>query len=82
MSPRPKKIAVLAERGFSPPGPLRFPYARLLTSTIVREALVEDAAENDITSIATVVTQRHARCAVVAREPGIIAGIALAREAF
>jgi nicotinate-nucleotide pyrophosphorylase (carboxylating) len=79
---RSRRIAALAARGFSPAGPLRFPYARLKTSTLVREALEEDAATNDIASIATIVSDRRARCAIVSREAGVIAGIPLAREAF
>ncbi len=82
MTQRSRRIALLAERGFVAAGALRFPYARLMTSTMVREALEEDAADNDITSIATVVSDRRARCTVVARESGIIAGIPLARETF
>lgn len=79
---RPRKIAILAERGFSPAGALRFPFARLMTATLVREALEEDTADNDLTSIATIVTERRARGRLVARERGVIAGIPLAREAF
>ena len=79
---RPRRIAILAERGLGPSGPLRFPYARLMTSTMVREALEEDAASEDITSIATVQTERRARGRIVARRRGVIAGIPLAREAF
>lgn len=79
---RSRRIAALAARGFSPAGPLRFPYARLKTSTLVREALEEDAATNDIASIATIVSDRSARCSIVSREAGVIAGIPLAREAF
>lgn len=79
---RPRKIAILAERGLGPTGPLRFPFARLMTSTLVRQALEEDAADSDITSIATIATERRARCRVVARKRGVIAGIPLAREAF
>ncbi len=79
---RPRRIAALAERGFEPVRGLRFPYARLMTTTMVRDALEEDAAANDITSIATVMSDRRTRCSIVAREPGVIAGIALAREAF
>jgi nicotinate-nucleotide pyrophosphorylase (carboxylating) len=79
---RPRRIAALAERGFTPVRGLRFPYARLMTATMVREALDEDAAASDITSIATVVSDRRSRCAIVAREAGVIAGIPLAREAF
>ncbi|MEO8575225.1 MAG: carboxylating nicotinate-nucleotide diphosphorylase [Gemmatimonadales bacterium] len=53
-----------------------------MTSSMVKEALAEDAADNDITSIATIVSGRRSRCAIIARQPGVIAGIALAREAF
>lgn len=79
---RPRKIAILAQRGLGPQGPLRFPFARLKTHSMVHEALEEDDAGNDITSIATILTDRRARCRVVARQRGVIAGIPLAREAF
>lgn len=82
MKERSRKIALLAERGFDPAGALRFPFARLITGSIVKEALVEDAADDDITSIATVLSDRRERCSVVARRDGVIAGIPLAREAF
>ena len=82
MSPRPRRIAALADRGFAPSGALRFPYARLMTESIVRAALEEDAADNDITSIATILSERRQRCSIVARRAGVIAGIPLAREAF
>jgi len=79
---RSRRVTALAERGFAPVSGLRFPYARLMTETIVRNALEEDCAASDITSIATVVSDRRSRCTIVAREPGVIAGIPLAREAF
>src|SRR5215212_3370294 len=79
---RPRRIAILAERGLGPSGALRFPFARLTTATLVREALEEDAADSDITSIATIPTARRARARIVARKQGVIAGIPLAREAF
>ncbi|MDO8501535.1 MAG: carboxylating nicotinate-nucleotide diphosphorylase [Gemmatimonadaceae bacterium] len=82
MTRRPRRITVLAERGFAPAGPLRFPYARLMTTSLVREALAEDTADNDITSIATILSDRRERCTLVARQAGVIAGIPLAREAF
>ncbi len=53
-----------------------------MTSTLVREALAEDAADNDITGIAAIITERRARCSIIARQNGVIAGIPLAREAF
>ena len=79
---RPRRIAALAERGFAPTRGLRFPFARLMTATIVRDALDEDGAAHDITSIATIVSDRRARCSIVAREAGVICGIPLVREAF
>src|SRR5215212_1506662 len=79
---RPRRIAILAERGLGPSGALRFPFARLMTATLVREALEEDAADSDITSIATIPTARRARGRIVARKRGVIAGISLAREAL
>lgn len=82
MSPRSRRIAVLAERGLAPAGPLRFPFSRLMTASLVREALAEDCADNDITGIATIISDRRAHCAMIARQAGVIAGIALAREAF
>ena len=79
---RSRRVIALAERGFAPVRGLRFPYARLMTTTLVRDALDEDAATNDITSIATIVSDRRAHAAIVAREWGVIAGIPLVREAF
>lgn len=79
---RSRRVTALAERGFEPVRGLRFPYARLMTTTLIRDALDEDCAASDITSIATVVSDRRVRCAIVAREAGVIAGIPLAREAF
>ncbi len=82
MTLRSRRIALLAARGLAPAGALRFPYSRLMTATIVREALAEDVAENDITAIATILSDRRSRCSMIARQSGVIAGIALAREAF
>jgi nicotinate-nucleotide pyrophosphorylase (carboxylating) len=79
---RSRHVSALAERGFKPVRGLRFPYVRLMMTTLVRDALDEDCAASDITSIATVVSDRRVRCSIVAREAGVIAGIPLAREAF
>jgi nicotinate-nucleotide pyrophosphorylase (carboxylating) len=49
---------------------------------MVRDALAEDGADQDMTTIATIVSDRRSRGAIVAREPGVIAGVPLAREAF
>jgi nicotinate-nucleotide pyrophosphorylase (carboxylating) len=61
---------------------LRFPLTRDELTQRVRAALEEDGAFNDITTIATVVTTRRARAALVARQTGTIAGLPLALEAF
>jgi nicotinate-nucleotide pyrophosphorylase (carboxylating) len=62
--------------------PLHFPLEQAEIEATVRAALQEDDAFNDITTIATVVSDRRARATLVARQNGVIAGIALALEAF
>src|SRR5215208_2016851 len=61
---------------------LRFPLTHDQLSSLVRSALEEDQAFNDVTSIATVLSSRRARAALVARQAGCIAGVPLALEAF
>ena len=63
-------------------GMLRFPYSQADLHTLVKSALDEDGAFNDLTTIATVVSDRHARGRLVARAPGVLCGVALALEAF
>ena len=63
-------------------GSLRFPYAQAELHALVKSALDEDGAFNDLTTIATVVSDRHARGRLVARAPGVICGIPFAVEAF
>jgi nicotinate-nucleotide pyrophosphorylase (carboxylating) len=63
-------------------GRLKFPLDGPLIDALVRSALEEDAAFNDITTIATVVSERRARGSLVARQDAVIAGVPLAVEAF
>ena len=63
-------------------GTLRFPYSQADLHALVLNALEEDGAFNDLTTIATVVSDRHARGRLVARQQGVLCGIALALEAF
>jgi nicotinate-nucleotide pyrophosphorylase (carboxylating) len=63
-------------------GLLRFPYHQDELRTLVRSALDEDEAFNDLTTIATVVSDRHARGRLVARAAGVLCGVSLAVEAF
>ena len=61
---------------------LRFPLTHDQLSSLVRAALEEDQAFNDVTTIATVLSSRRARASLVARQAGCIAGVPLALEAF
>jgi nicotinate-nucleotide pyrophosphorylase (carboxylating) len=61
---------------------LKFPFGAADLQRVVRAALDEDRSFNDITSIATVVSDRRARATFVARDAGTISGMALSLEAF
>ena len=64
------------------PDELFFPLVGAELERVVREALEEDRAFDDVTTIATVLSDRRAGARVVARAPGVIAGGPLAAEAF
>jgi nicotinate-nucleotide pyrophosphorylase (carboxylating) len=56
---------------------------RILIEPIVRAALLEDIGRGgDLTTDAIVSKEAHARARIVAREPGVIAGLDAARIAF
>ena len=78
----PRRLTPLETPAVQAFGTLRFPLTQSQISRRVQEALEEDGAFNDITSIATVVSDRRARAALVARQAGTIAGLPLALEAF
>ncbi len=65
-----------------PVDPVVFPLTAAQTSLLVREALVEDEAFNDVTTLATVVSDRRARAHIAARANGVLAGLPLAVDAF
>ncbi len=77
----PRTITPLDVRAVSTSA-LGFPLDAEETRNRVRVALLEDEAFNDVSTIATVVSTRHVRSAIVARRDGVIAGIPLAVEAF
>ena len=72
----------LTTHGFFWEEGLHFPMTAKETRAIVAAALEEDDTKHDITTAATVLSDRRARCRLVARQPGVIAGLPLAREAF
>ncbi|MHB9145314.1 MAG: carboxylating nicotinate-nucleotide diphosphorylase [Symbiobacteriia bacterium] len=54
----------------------------LLLEDIVRRALVEDLGTGDVTSEAVIPADLEAEALVVAREPGVLAGLPVAQEVF
>src|SRR5690606_698811 len=59
------------------------PLADVMLEPLVRETLLEDLGRaGDLTSNLIIPADAHARLALVAREPGVLAGMDLARIAF
>jgi nicotinate-nucleotide pyrophosphorylase (carboxylating) len=77
----PRRITPLATPVFIPTG-ANFPLEEETLKTLVRAALDEDRAYEDVTTIGTVLSTRHTRARVVARQAGVLAGIPLALAAF
>jgi len=78
----PRRVTPLDTPSIDRRSLLRFPLTEAQVTSWVRAALDEDGAFNDLTTIATVLSDRRARARLVAREAGVIAGLALAIEAF
>lgn len=77
-----RRESELAAHGFYWEEGLHFPLTRKELTALVAYALEEDDTRHDITTAATVVSDRRARCRLVSRRPGVIAGLELASEAF
>ena len=78
----PRTITPLSVAALSGENMLRFPLDQAQLERVVAAALTEDGAHNDLTTIATILSDRRARATLVAKEGGVIAGIPLALEAF
>lgn len=78
----PRTITPLSSPAVPSVGTLRFPYSQDELHALVKGALDEDAAFNDLTTLATVVSDRHARGRLVSRATGVLCGVPLAVEAF
>ena len=78
----PRTITPLSTPSIDGMGVLRFPLQHPALSALVRAALDEDGAFNDLTTIATVVSDRRARATLVARESGVVCGVPLGLETF
>ena len=59
-----------------------FPLDGTSLTALVRQALDEDQAFDDVTTIATVISTRRSRATMVARDAGVVCGTAIAIEAF
>lgn len=77
----PRRITPLATPGYADGEP-DFPLTGAEVVRLVKTALEEDEASNDLTTLATVLPTRKARAVLVAREPGVICGVPLALAAF
>jgi nicotinate-nucleotide pyrophosphorylase (carboxylating) len=78
----PRRVTPLEVPAIHAADRLRFPLTRQMLTARVREALDEDGAFNDITTIATVRSDRRARASLVARQDGTLAGVPIALETF
>jgi nicotinate-nucleotide pyrophosphorylase (carboxylating) len=78
----PRTITPLSVPAVDASGMLRFPLRQSALEELVRSALQEDGAFNDLTTIATVVSDRRSRATLCAREEGVVCGVPLALEAF
>ena len=72
----------LANHGFFWEEGLHFPLTKKELTALVTQALQEDDTKHDITTAATVLSNRRARCRLVSRPSGVISGLPLAIEAF
>ena len=80
--PPPRRLTPLDTPTVDRMTALRFPLLGAEVTALVRSALEDDGAFNDVTTIATVLSDRRARARLVARENGVVAGVAFAIEAF
>src|SRR5688500_9080921 len=67
----PWAITPSSEPGVDGAGSVRFPLNHDALNSLVQSALHEDGALNDLTTIATVVSERRARAKLVARDSGV-----------
>lgn len=78
----PRTVTPLSVPAIDSAGTLKFPLKQQALDVMVRDALEEDGAFNDLTTIATVVSERRARATLVARDNGVLCGVPLAVNAF
>jgi len=77
-----RRESELAGHGFFWEEGLHFPLTKKETTALIAAALEEDDTKHDITTAATVMSDRRARCRLVSRQMGVMSGLPLACEAF
>jgi len=77
----PRRITPLAKPTFAPDDG-DFPLTERQLTALVRAALEEDRAFEDVTTLGTVLPGHRARATLVARANGVLAGVPLALAAF
>lgn len=77
-----RRLTPLGTAAVTHVGGIGFPLDEATIEALVRCALEEDAAFHDVSTLATVRSDRHGRASLVARRDGVIAGVPLACEAF
>lgn len=80
-SQSPRRITSLQPARFAAPK-LGFPLTEVGIVALVQQALDEDGADRDTTTIATVLAGHRARARLVARANGVVCGVPLALAAF
>jgi nicotinate-nucleotide pyrophosphorylase (carboxylating) len=77
----PRRITPLHPASFAAPEP-GFPLTDAGIIALVQDALDEDGADRDVTTVSTVLAGHRARARLVARANGIVCGVPLALAAF
>ena len=80
--PAVKRLTTPLSSTMVPAVPDGFPLSAEELASVVRAALDEDQAFNDVSTLSTVASTRSVNSAIVARDTGVICGLPLAQEAF
>jgi nicotinate-nucleotide pyrophosphorylase (carboxylating) len=80
--PKPRVVTPLDPRLIDGPDSLEFPLTEIRLKRLVKAALDEDKAFSDVTTAATILSNRRGRATLVARQRGVVAGVPIAVAAF
>jgi nicotinate-nucleotide pyrophosphorylase (carboxylating) len=80
--PKPRVVTPLDPRLIAGSDGLDFPLSEIKLKRLVKAALDEDKAFSDVTTAATVLSNRRGRATLVGRNTGVVAGVPIAVAAF